>query len=304
MPGVNLIVGNDGSNNLAGAAGNDLIYGFDPNGPQGTVSSITATRVASGLSQTLFATAVPNDPSRLFIVQQTGAIKILDLNTGQVLATPFLNVAVDSSGERGLLGLAFDPDYAHNGFFYIYRTVPGAIAHNEIERYHVSSNPNIADPASATPIISLGDLSAQNHNGGWIGFGPDGYLYAATGENGTPSNAQSANNLLGKIVRIDVHHDAFPGDPANNYAIPADNMFASGPGADESSRWACAIRSATVSIASPATSSSPTSARTPGKRSISARAARTMDGRPSRDRAAIQALSRRSMPTTIASARP
>jgi glucose/arabinose dehydrogenase/uncharacterized protein (DUF2141 family) len=234
MPGVNLIVGNDGSNDLAGTAGNDLIYGFDPNGPQGAVSSITATRVASGLSQTLFATSIPNDPSRLFIVEQTGTIKILDLNTGQVLATPFLNVAVDSVIERGLLGLTFDPDYAHNGFFYIYRTVPGATAHNEIERYHVSSDPNVADPASATPVISLGDLSAaQNHNGGWIGFGPDGDLYAATGENGNPSNAQSADNLLGKIIRIDVHHDAFPGDPANNYAIPADNMFASGPGADE-----------------------------------------------------------------------
>src|SRR5262249_25133320 len=155
------------------------------------------------------------DFGRLFIVQQTGAIRILDLNSGEVLATPFLTVPVDSDGERGLLGLAFDPDYASNGFFYIYRTVPGSPAHNEVERNHISADPNLADPASATPIISLGNLSgATNHNGGWIGFGPDGYLYAATGENANPANAQDINSLLGKIVRIDVHDDAFGSDPA------------------------------------------------------------------------------------------
>jgi glucose/arabinose dehydrogenase len=234
MADVNIVVGDDGSNTLLGSAGADLIYGFNPNGPQGQVSSIAATRVASGLPGALFATAAPGDAGRLFIVQQSGAIKIVDLNTGQVLATPFLNVAVDSSGERGLLGLAFDPDYANNGFFYIYRTVPGSPAHNEIERYHVSADSNIADAASATQILNLGNLSsATNHNGGWIGFGPDGYLYAAAGENANSSNAQNINNLLGKILRIDVHNDAFPSDPAKNYAIPPDNMFAATAGADE-----------------------------------------------------------------------
>jgi glucose/arabinose dehydrogenase len=233
MPGVNIIVGNDGSNDLMGGAGKDLIYGFDPNGPQGEASSITATRVASGLTQPLFAIAAPGDSQRLFVVEQTGAIKIVDLTSGQVLATPFLSTTVDSTGERGLLGMAFDPDYASNGFFYIYRTVPGATAHNEIERYHVSANPDIADPASATPILNIGNLGAGNHNGGWIGFGPDGYLYAAVGENAVRANAQSSANLLGKILRIDVHSDAFPADPERNYAIPADNMFAASAGADE-----------------------------------------------------------------------
>src|SRR5882757_11406978 len=109
---VNLIVGDDGSNTLQGTAGQDLIYGFNPNGPQGNVTSITATRVASGLSTALFVTAAPGDPDHLFIVEQTGSIRVLDINTGQLLATPFLNVAVDSAGERGLLGLTFDPDYA------------------------------------------------------------------------------------------------------------------------------------------------------------------------------------------------
>jgi glucose/arabinose dehydrogenase len=231
MPGVNVIVGNDGSNDLQGSAGKDLIYGFDPNGPQGEVSSITATRVASGLTQPLFATAAPGDPQRLFVVEQTGAIKIIDLTSGQVLATPFLSVTVDSFGERGLLGMAFDPDYATNGFFYIYRTVPGGSVHNEIERYHVSANPNIADPASATPILNIGNLGASNHNGGWIGFGPDGYLYAAVGENANSANAQSTANLLGKILRIDVHSDAFPADPDANYAVPSDNPFVGTAGA-------------------------------------------------------------------------
>ena len=161
----------------------------------------------------------------MFIVEKDGEIKILDLNTGQLLATPFLDVTVDSAGERGLLGLAFDPNYATNGFFYIYRTVPGSPAHNEVDRYHVSADPNVADAASATPIISLGNLTAaSNHNAGWIGFGPDGDLYIATGENATPSNAQDLSNLLGKVLRIDVHAGA-------PYAIPADNPFVGTPGA-------------------------------------------------------------------------
>jgi glucose/arabinose dehydrogenase len=214
MPGVNIVVGNDGSNDLQGGAGKDLIYGFDPNGPQGEVSSITATRVASGLTQPLYAVAAPGDSQRLFVVEQTGSIKIVDLASGTVNATPFLSVAVDSSGERGLLGLAFDPNYATNGLFYIYRTVPGATAHNEVDRYHVSADPNVADAASLTSIISLNNLSATNHNGGWIGFGPDGDLYIATGENAVSSNSQTLDNLLGKILRI--HPDG---------EIPTDNPF-------------------------------------------------------------------------------
>src|SRR6185369_4873530 len=203
MATVNTIVGDDGSNTLSGTADRDLIYGFDPNGPQANVTSIAATRVASGLDTPLFVTAPPGDTGRLFIVEKTGEIKILDLNTGQLLATPFLDVTVDSAGERGLLGLAFDPNYATNGFFYIYRTVPGSPPHNEVDRYHLSANPNVADAASATTIISLDNLTnATNHNAGWIGFGPDGDLYIATGENGTPSNAQDLSNLLGKVLRI------------------------------------------------------------------------------------------------------
>ncbi len=167
---MNIISGNDNSNTLFGSAADDLIYGFDPNAAS-TSADIAATRVASGLNQPLFVTAPPGDTSRLFIIEKTGAIRILDLNSGQILATPFLNVSVDFSGERGLLGLAFDPNYASNGFFYIYRTVTTPTTHNVVERYHVSANANIADAASRQTVLDLENLSsATNHNAGWIGL--------------------------------------------------------------------------------------------------------------------------------------
>jgi glucose/arabinose dehydrogenase len=229
----NLIVGDDGSNTLQGTAGSDLIYGYDPDGPQGQASSIVATRVGSGFSQPIFAGAPPGDPGRLFIVEKTGQIKILDLASGQVLATPFLDVSgqILTDGERGLLGLAFDPGFATNGFFYVYLINTSGDA--EIRRYHVSSNPNIADAASVTAVITIDQTNATNHKAGWIGFGPDGYLYIASGDGAVAATAQDLNSLLGKILRIDVNGDDFPGDPARNYAVPADNPFVGLAGADE-----------------------------------------------------------------------
>jgi glucose/arabinose dehydrogenase len=234
---VNLIVGNDGSNSLQGTAGADVIYGYNPDGPQSDVSTIAATRVASGLNQPVFTGAPPGDPGRLFVVEKTGLIKVLDLNTGQVLATPFLDVSgqILTDGERGLLGLAFDPNYASNGLFYIY--LINTSGNTEIRSYHVSANPNVADAASATPIITIPQPAASNHKGGWLGFGPDGYLYAALGDGGgggdTFHTGQNINDLLANILRLDVHGDAFPGDPTKNYAIPADNPFVGTAGADE-----------------------------------------------------------------------
>ena len=125
-------------------------------------------------------TAAPGDTSRLFIVEKGGTIKILDLNSGQVLATPFLTVPVDTASERGLLGLAFDPGYATNGAFYIYATSRAPSPHNEVWRYHVSGNPNVA-AADRDLILDVGPSTNGNHNAGWLAFGPDGDLYIASG---------------------------------------------------------------------------------------------------------------------------
>ena len=245
MPNVNLIVGNDGSNTLDGTAGSDLIYGYNPGGPQGQASSITAIRVATDLSQPLFAVSPPGDTSRLFIVEKAGKIEILGLNSGQVLSTPFLDLTgqLATAGEEGLLGLAFDPNFAQNG--YIYVNLINLSGDTEIRRYQVSaSNPNVIDPASATLIISIDQPNASNHKGGWLAFGPDGYLYIALGDGGgggdTFHNGQNINSLFGKILRIDVHSDAFPGDPNRNYAVPPDNPFVGVAGADEI--WALGLR--------------------------------------------------------------
>jgi Ca2+-binding RTX toxin-like protein/glucose/arabinose dehydrogenase len=233
MP-VNLVVGNDGTNSLQGTAGADLIYGYDPNGPQSEASGISATRVATGFGQPVFAGAPPGDTGRLFIVEKTGLIKILDLATGVVQATPFLDVTdqIFTTGESGLLGLAFDPNFATNGFFYVH-LINNPTVDAEIRRYQVSSDPNVANAASVTPIITIDQTTNPNHKAGWIGFGPDGYLYIASGDGAPSTNGQNLNTLLGKISRIDVNSDAFPGDPARNYAVPADNPFAAGAGADE-----------------------------------------------------------------------
>ena len=282
MPNVNIIVGNDGSNSLQGTAGADLIYGFDPNGPQSQASSITAERVATNLPQALFAAAPPGDLSRLFVVEKTGQIKIIDLSSDQVQAAPFLDVSsqILTDGERGLLGLAFDPNFATNGFFYV--DLINTSGNTEIRRYHVSSNPNIADPASATPIITIDQAIFSNHKGGWIGFGPDGDLYASLGDGGSGGDplgsGQDINSLLGKILRIDVHADSFPGDPSRNYAVPADNPFVGMPGADEIFALACATRGGRASTARWAIFTLPMSARTNGKRSTSARSVPTTVG--------------------------
>jgi glucose/arabinose dehydrogenase len=242
---VNIVPGGDnGANNLDGTNDADLIYGFDPEGQQGQVSRIDATRVASGLKQPMFAGT--GDLHRLFIVEKGGAIKILNLDTGTVLATPFLDVSSDISaaGEGGLLGLAFDPNFAQNHFFYI-----NAINQNgdtEICRYTVSANdPNKAVPGTEKLIIRIDQPAGlNNHKAGWLGFGPDGYLYAALGDGGgggDPSNnEQNLNSLLGKILRLDVHGDGFPDSTSRNYAIPSDNPFVSGAGADEI--WALGLR--------------------------------------------------------------
>lgn len=214
-------------------------------------------RVASGLTAPIYVTHAPGDSSRLFIAQRGGEIRILDLTTGLLRPTPFLSTTVDPSGEGGLLGMAFHPDYDEPGLpgsgkFYLDVTT-GSPFTTRIREFAVSAiDPDLADP---TPREILSFAQPQtNHNGGWIGFGPvDGHLYIATGDGGagddsgtghTPGtgNAQDVtNNLLGKILRIDVDGDAFPADADRNYAIPPTNPFAGATTGDDEI-WAYGLR--------------------------------------------------------------
>jgi hypothetical protein len=189
-------------------------------------ASIQLTQLTSGGAANLVGIEHAGD-SRLFLVSQTGHIRIFDGKT--VLTTPFLDVSdlLSSGGERGLLGLAFHPDYTSNGVFFInYTDEAGDIT---VARY-VASPPssNVADAETGQIVLSVAHRTYANHNGGQIRFGPDGYLYIATGDGGSggdpDNNGQSLDSLLGKILRIDV-------DGGSPYAIPASNPFQDTPGA-------------------------------------------------------------------------
>lgn len=178
--------------------------------------------------------------NRLFAVEQDGLIKILNPDN-TVNPTPFLDVSnlVGGGGEQGLLGLAFHPEYNTNGYFYI--NYVNNAGDTQVVRYTVSAtNPDVADTSTALPIISY-DQPFANHNGGDIKFGPDGFLYIASGDGGSggdPGNrAQNLNTLLGKLLRIDVDNPTAP----NNYGIPADNPFVGVAGARDEI-WAYGLR--------------------------------------------------------------
>ena len=189
--------------------------------------------VASGLTNPVYVTSPPGD-SRLFIVEQPGRIRILD--NGQLLATPFLDIAsrVSSGGERGMLSVAFHPQYATNGFFYVYFTGTGGEI--RIERF-TRTNASQANAASAKVILTVAH-PRSNHNGGLATFGPDGMLYLGLGDGGGGGdpdlNGQNRTTLLGKLLRIDVNS----GDP---YAIPAGNPFVGQSNARQEI-WAMGLR--------------------------------------------------------------
>lgn len=166
------------------------------------------------------------DDERLFVVERLGTIKIIQPD-GTVLPTNFLNITsrVNSanSNEKGLLGLAFDPDYADNGYFYVNYTGGTGIGLSTISRFSVTANPNVADPNSEVILYTV-EQPYTNHNGGDLDFGPDGYLYVAFGDGGSandpPNNGQTlTDNALGDMIRIDVRGAA-------PYEIPATNPWA------------------------------------------------------------------------------
>ncbi len=194
----------------------------------GAATAIRLDLVVDGLTRPLFVTPAGDGSGRLFVVEQAGRIRIVE--NGAVLERPFLDLTelVKSGGERGLLGLAFHPGFKANGRFFVdYTREPdGATV---IAEYHAAAmNPNRADPLGRL-LLTVAQPFA-NHNGGMLAFGPDGDLYIGLGDGGSggdPGNrAQNPNELLGKILRIDI-------DGARPYAIPADNPFAKGGGRAE-----------------------------------------------------------------------
>jgi glucose/arabinose dehydrogenase len=191
-----------------------------PNDPR---ISYQFSLVTNNVNRPLFVTHAGDN--RLFIVEQGGRIKIWA--NGAISPTAFLNVSAlippipsyPGYTEQGLLGLAFEPNYASTGRFYIYYT--NTSGNLVIARYHVSSNPDIADP-SGQILLTIPHPTYGNHNGGWLGFGPDQYLYAAVGDGGDRGDpycaAENPSQLLGKILRINVVGQV-------TYTIPAGNIF-------------------------------------------------------------------------------
>lgn len=195
-------------------------------------AQLTSFRVGSGFTNPLFATYAPGEANNLYVVEQGGLVRPLNLTNGTI-GSNFLNlstvsgVTFSSGGERGLLGLAFDPNYLTNNRFFVYYTDGGG--NLQIDRF--TSSGGVAVPGSRTSILNITrDPSQANHNGGWIGFSPtDGFLYIGTGDGGGGNdpfqNGQNINSLQGKMLRLDVS--------GTTYTSPASNPFVGVPGADE-----------------------------------------------------------------------
>lgn len=189
--------------------------------------SLQLELVTDGLTSPVFATHAGDGSGRIFIVEQPGMVRIIE--DGQLLSTPFLDIQErvrDQSNEQGLLGLAFAPNYAASGTFYLnYTNADGATTVSRFQR--TAADANQADPASESIVLTIAQ-PAGNHNGGMITFGPeDGYLYIGTGDGGAANdrygNGQNPSSLLGKMLRIDVTSDT-----SVPYTIPADNPWVNG----------------------------------------------------------------------------
>lgn len=200
-----------------------------------TTTSANAATVPSGFTDAVVAAGL-NTPTamaiapdgRIFVCQQGGALRVI--KNGALLPTPFLTVTVDASGERGLLGVAFDPNFVSNQLVYIYYTATTPTIHNRISRFTAAGD--VAMAGSETIIMELPTLStATNHNGGALHFGPDGHLYVAVGDNANGANAQSLATRLGKMLRI-----------TSTGAIPTDNPFFNQAAGDNRSIWALGVR--------------------------------------------------------------
>lgn len=204
---------------------------------------------ATGLNQPVCIASAPGDQAHLFVCERPGRIRVLNTTTGTVSPTPFLDITslVSTFGDGGLIGMAFDPGYATNGLFYVfYNSTPSPPDDRVLARFHATPGSAVADANSFAKIWQY--PRQVGHNGGWIGFSPvNGYLYLSSGDGGNgfsfdaPNRAQTiVNQLMGKILRIDVNGDDFPEDPNRNYRIPPSNPFVGSTGDDEI--WALGVR--------------------------------------------------------------
>jgi len=190
------------------------------------IPGFTETPVASGLSLPTSMAFAPD--GRLFVTLQGGTLRVI--KNGALLPTPFITLSVDSAGERGLLGVAFDPNFAVNQFIYLYYTVPGATSHNRVSRF--TANGDVVQAGTETILLELDNLSgATNHNGGSLNFGIDGKLYIGVGENANGANSQTLANLLGKMLRINP-----------DGTIPTDNPFFATATGKNRAIWALGLR--------------------------------------------------------------
>jgi hypothetical protein len=200
--------------------------------------TLAFAEVANGMSEPTSAVVAPGG-RRIFVTERPGRIRIIDENE-QLIATPFLDITAivnDGGSEQGLLGLAFHPQYAQNGRFFVYYIIGNRDI--KLAEYKVSADPNIADAGSGVEILTVPHPMYSNHNGGWLAFGPDGHLYMGTGDGGLggdPFDAgQDLTDLRGKLLRLDV---STPGQ----YAVPADNPFVGMPGGVRGEIWAYGLR--------------------------------------------------------------
>ena len=187
-------------------------------------TALATELVADGFKRPVHLAAPPDDVGRLFVVEQDGTIKLI--KSGKTLTRPFLDIRdrVRSGGERGLLSIAFHPDFGSNRRFFVYYTeATGDLVIAEFAS--AATDPDIADPASERRLLVIAHRKYDNHNGGQLAFGPDRYLYIGTGDGGArgdpDNNAQNRTALLGKLLRIDVDHPKV----GNPYGIPSSNPF-------------------------------------------------------------------------------